>query len=256
VPSPLWWSGRSAGRGAPAGGVSRRRRPELPLDLATASAVGSRCSSPRFAGSTRPADSIYFEGRWPPGCTRRAGNVPPTRPIQWARCSRVPVSGDGGALERRPCEYVSPRRPAGAGLGRGHRADLPAAPAARADGVTAALLPDSGFVSPGSEFTLDLWVTAPGDSFNCYDAVIEYDPTVLTFLQTSPPSLQEGAYMKLACGKHAMLVHERRRLTADRTLPAVQPRATSRPRPALTNCASGFRRAAVDLGAHPAHPVL
>jgi hypothetical protein len=71
---------------------------------------------------------------------------------------------------------------------------------AHASGVTAALLPDSALVDPGSEFTLDLWVTAPGDSFNSYDAVFEYDPAVLTFLQTSPPTLQQGAYILGACG--------------------------------------------------------
>ena len=73
-------------------------------------------------------------------------------------------------------------------------------PPAHAAGVTAAILPDSGFVSPGSEFTLELWVTEPGSSFNGYDAVVTYDPAVLTFLPTSPPTLQEGAYMKEACG--------------------------------------------------------
>jgi hypothetical protein len=75
-------------------------------------------------------------------------------------------------------------------------------PPAHADGVTAAILPDSGFVSPGSEFTLELRVTEPGALFNTYAAVIEYDPAVLTFLQASPLSLQEGAYMKTppACG--------------------------------------------------------
>jgi hypothetical protein len=71
---------------------------------------------------------------------------------------------------------------------------------AQASGVIAAILPDSGFVSPGSEFTLELWLTEPGDSINAYDAVIEYDSTVLTFLQASPLSLQEGAYVKTACG--------------------------------------------------------
>jgi len=73
---------------------------------------------------------------------------------------------------------------------------------AQADGVTVALLPDSGYVSPGSEFTLELWLTEPGDSINAYEAVIAYDPAVLTFLQASPLSLQEGAYMKTppACG--------------------------------------------------------
>lgn len=73
---------------------------------------------------------------------------------------------------------------------------------AHASGVTAAILPDSGFVSPGSEFTLGLMVAEPGDSINAYDAVIEYDPAVLTFLPTSPLSLQEGAYMT-ACGNTA-----------------------------------------------------
>ena len=71
---------------------------------------------------------------------------------------------------------------------------------ARASGVTAAILPDSTYVSPGSEFTLELRLTAPGDSINAYDAVIQYDPAALTFLPTSPLSLQEGAYMKAACG--------------------------------------------------------
>jgi hypothetical protein len=75
--------------------------------------------------------------------------------------------------------------------------------AADAAGVTVALLPDSGLVSPGGEFTLELWVTTPGDSFNAYEAVIEYDPAALAFLQASPLSLQEGAYMKTACGNTA-----------------------------------------------------
>jgi len=70
---------------------------------------------------------------------------------------------------------------------------------ARASGVTAAILPDSVFVSPGSEFTLELRVTEPDSFFNAYDAVISYDPAVLTFLQASPLSLQEGDYMKAAC---------------------------------------------------------
>jgi hypothetical protein len=76
---------------------------------------------------------------------------------------------------------------------------LPPLPA-HASGVTVAVLPDSGFVSPGSEFSLELCVTESGDVFNTYAAVIEYDPAVLTFLQASPLSLQEGAYMKTACG--------------------------------------------------------
>jgi hypothetical protein len=70
---------------------------------------------------------------------------------------------------------------------------------ALASGVTAAILPDTAYVSPGSEFTLELWVTEAGSAFNAYDDTLSYDPAVLTFLQASPLSLQEGDYMKVAC---------------------------------------------------------
>ncbi len=71
---------------------------------------------------------------------------------------------------------------------------------ANASGVTVAVLPDSAYVSPGSEFTLELQVTEAGSLFNAYVATIAYDPAALTLLPTSPLSLQEGAYMKTACG--------------------------------------------------------
>jgi hypothetical protein len=76
---------------------------------------------------------------------------------------------------------------------------------ARASGVTAAILPDSGYVSPGSEFSLELWLTSPGDSIDGFAATVEYAPAALTFLQASPLSFQEGAYMKTppACGNTA-----------------------------------------------------
>ena len=79
----------------------------------------------------------------------------------------------------------------------------------RADGVHVALiqdttavspLPDTLLVQPGDPVNLQLYVTEPGRGFNAYDAVISFDPTALTFLPTSPLSLQEGAYMKGACG--------------------------------------------------------
>lgn len=77
--------------------------------------------------------------------------------------------------------------------------------AASASGVNVAVLPDSGYVVPGAEFTLELWLTSPGDSIDGFDATLEYDPAVLTFLQTSPLSLQEGTAMKSspACGTTA-----------------------------------------------------
>jgi len=69
-----------------------------------------------------------------------------------------------------------------------------------AQGVHVALMPAQQTVAPGAEFVLELDVTEPGSPFNGYDAVIGYDPSVLTFLPASPLSLQEGSYMKGACG--------------------------------------------------------
>jgi hypothetical protein len=69
-----------------------------------------------------------------------------------------------------------------------------------AQGVHVALMPAQQTVAPGAEFVLELDVTEPGLPFNGYDAVIEYDPSALTFLPASPLSLQEGSYMKGACG--------------------------------------------------------
>ncbi len=80
-------------------------------------------------------------------------------------------------------------------------AGLCAAPAAlRADGVTAALLPTGQTVAPGAEFELVLQCTEAGDLFNAFRAVVSWDPAALTFVPLSPFSLQEGSYMKEACG--------------------------------------------------------
>lgn len=74
-----------------------------------------------------------------------------------------------------------------------------AGPAA-AEGVTVALLPAEQVVAPGEEFQLDLYVTEAGSPFNAFDAGIGYDGGALTFLPTSPTSLQQGVYMTSACG--------------------------------------------------------
>lgn len=71
---------------------------------------------------------------------------------------------------------------------------------ARAQGVHVALAPTDSTVTPGATFELHIEVTEAGSLFNAYDAVVEYDPSALTFLPMSPLSLQEGSYMKTACG--------------------------------------------------------
>lgn len=69
-----------------------------------------------------------------------------------------------------------------------------------AQGVTVALVPNGLSVSPDAEFDLSIQCTQAGSPFNGFDAVIGYDPAALTFIELSPVSLQEGSYMKEACG--------------------------------------------------------
>jgi hypothetical protein len=68
-----------------------------------------------------------------------------------------------------------------------------------AEGVHVALLPTGQTVTPGSTFVLELRVTEAGSLFNGFDALVTYDPAALTFVPTSPTSLQQGSYMVGAC---------------------------------------------------------
>ena len=70
---------------------------------------------------------------------------------------------------------------------------------ARAAGVQAALMPAQQTVSPGATFDVTIEVTAAGSQFNGWNAVVTYDPAALTFLPTSPTSLQQGCLMTGAC---------------------------------------------------------
>ena len=74
-----------------------------------------------------------------------------------------------------------------------------AVPAARASGVSVAMQPSPKSVEPDSTFSLDLAVTAAGAAFNGFEAVIGYDPAVLTFVPASPLSQQEGCLMTGGC---------------------------------------------------------
>ncbi|MGH7725305.1 MAG: FlgD immunoglobulin-like domain containing protein [Candidatus Eiseniibacteriota bacterium] len=72
--------------------------------------------------------------------------------------------------------------------------------AALAAGIHVGLTPASSMVPEDTEFDLDLSILVADAHFNGYDAVIEFDPAMLTFLPTVPTSLQEGALMTGACG--------------------------------------------------------
>lgn len=75
---------------------------------------------------------------------------------------------------------------------------LGATTAARAS-VTLVVSPETLSVAPGATFSLTLQVPVTGSAFNGYDAIVEYDPSKLTFLPTSPITQQEGSSMRAAC---------------------------------------------------------
>ena len=71
------------------------------------------------------------------------------------------------------------------------------APAAMA-AIDLSVLPSTVTVQPGEVFDVELTVTPAGSAFNGYDAVIGFDPSVLTFIQR-PRADQEGPLMTAAC---------------------------------------------------------
>ena len=71
---------------------------------------------------------------------------------------------------------------------------------AGAAGIHAALTPALVVVQPGDTFSIDFAITVPDASFNAFDSVVEYDPSLITFLPTVPTALQQGALMTGACG--------------------------------------------------------
>ena len=79
---------------------------------------------------------------------------------------------------------------------------------AGAQGVYAALTPPLTIVSSNSTFEIDLALTQAGTPINAYDAVVVYDPAALTFMPTSPLSLQEGSSMTGVCGSTFHLFHQ------------------------------------------------
>ena len=78
---------------------------------------------------------------------------------------------------------------------------------ADASGVFVALQPAAPTVTPGSLFELDVVVTAAGEPFNAYEAVIGFDSAALTFVAMSPLSQQEGSLMTAACPNRSTIFH-------------------------------------------------
>src|SRR5436190_22213471 len=67
--------------------------------------------------------------------------------------------------------------------------------------VNVALVPTVTNVGIGGTFEVHIRVTQAGDEFNSYQAIVHFDPTALTYVPTTPLGLQEGQYMKNACGQ-------------------------------------------------------
>jgi hypothetical protein len=77
---------------------------------------------------------------------------------------------------------------------------LAMAGAAGAAGIHSALTPALVLVQPGETFSIDFAITEADASFNAFDAVVEYDPSLITFLPVVPSALQQGDLMTGACG--------------------------------------------------------
>ena len=72
--------------------------------------------------------------------------------------------------------------------------------AASAAGIHAAITPALIQVQPNDLFSIDFVITEADAQFNAFDAVIEYDPSVITYLPVTPSALQQGDLMTGACG--------------------------------------------------------
>ncbi|MFN8587719.1 MAG: FlgD immunoglobulin-like domain containing protein [Candidatus Eisenbacteria bacterium] len=75
---------------------------------------------------------------------------------------------------------------------------LGAARPARA-AIQVALAPALQSVAPGADFDVRVEIPSAGSPFNAFDVVVQYDPAVLTFLPTSPTSLQQGCLVTGGC---------------------------------------------------------
>ena len=76
---------------------------------------------------------------------------------------------------------------------------LLAASAPAGAAVSVALAPAFQIITPGSDFTVNIDVTAAGTPFNGYELTVQYDPRVLTLLPGSPTTTQQGCLMTGAC---------------------------------------------------------
>jgi hypothetical protein len=65
--------------------------------------------------------------------------------------------------------------------------------------MTVAMTPSEQNVAPGAGFDVDFSVVAADSLFNGYNVVVSYDPSAVTFVPTSPTSLQQGCLMTGAC---------------------------------------------------------
>ncbi|HEY6866371.1 MAG TPA: cohesin domain-containing protein, partial [Candidatus Eisenbacteria bacterium] len=65
--------------------------------------------------------------------------------------------------------------------------------------VTAGFIPQAIAVAPGDTFTVDVAVMQAGAPFNAFDASVRFDPSMVSFVPTSPVADQRGSLMTQAC---------------------------------------------------------
>jgi hypothetical protein len=71
---------------------------------------------------------------------------------------------------------------------------------AHAAGIHSAITPALVVVQPGDLFSVDFAITDADAAFNAFDAVVSYDPSLITFQPVVPSALQQGTLMTGSCG--------------------------------------------------------
>ncbi len=143
-------------------------------------------------GDSTPLRSVPGEARGRSGApaarTGGRGVLPPTRQ-PWAR----DTTGGGRILMA-----IRARTPISTGGGV-PLAALLLLLAGPARALTVAVTPPESSVAPGAGFDVSLSVVVADSAFNGFDAVVQYDPAALTFVQASPVGNQQGCLMTGQC---------------------------------------------------------
>ena len=107
------------------------------------------------------------------------------------------------------------RSPCWFGQGLGCALALLCAAAQARAGVSVAITPSYQIIMTGTDFVVNVDITAAGSAFNGYELVIGYDPKALTLVPTAPTTLQQGCLMTGGCSTACGTTFHNFSVTAD-----------------------------------------